>query len=675
MMDQGPARTRCFALIGHAGDGKTSLAESLLHEAGAISKPGSVDSGTSCLDATPEERERRHTLTSSAYSFSHGDIAIHLVDTPGDPNFQGDSQIVVQTVDGAILVVDGIHGAKVGTETMWRATERAGIPVIAFVNHLDHERVDPEAATASLRAIGANAVPIQAVVSGPDGKTALVDLTGNPDTDAWDDATRALHDNLVEAIAETDDDLLERYLEDGELDAAAIAQGLVAAVHSRVLVPVLFGAATEGSGTAALLDAIERLLPSPLDRPAFVDTAGEPIAPDPEGPFAARVFKTVIDRYAGKLSLLRVVSGTAEENASVYNATTETRERFGKLLGLAGAEHPEAGPGGPGALVAVAKLKDTHTGDALTVEKDGVALPPMAVPHGVLSYAISAHEKGDEDKVFASLAKLVEEDPVLQLGRDPATGEFLLTGMGELHIRVTVARLKRLYDVAVDLKTPKVPYRETLTRPAERVEGKLKKQSGGKGMYGVCVLTLEPLPRGSGIVFSDEIVGGAIPRNLIPAVEKGCREAAEAGPLAGYPVVDVKIRCIDGKHHSVDSNEMAFKLAGSFGFKEAMTQGKPTLLEPVMNAEITVPDDHLGDVMGDLSGRRGRVQGTEARGSSQIIKTEVPMAEMLEYASALTSLTGGKGAFHMEFSHYEEVPAQARDQIIADARAASAESG
>jgi elongation factor G len=340
-----------------------------------------------------------------------------------------------------------------------------------------------------------------------------------------------------------------------------------------------------------------------------------------------------------------------------------------------GAEHVEVPEAGPGDVVALAKLKGVHTGDALTQEKGGLVLAPLSIPNGVLSYAVSAKNKSDEDKLFTALGRLAHEDPTLQISRDPSTGEFLLTGMGELHIRVSVQRLRRLYEVDIDLKTPKVPYRETVTRKAENVEGKLKKQTGGKGMFGVCFLSIEPLPRGAGLEFADEIVGGAIPRNLIPAVEKGIVESAAVGPLAGYPVVDVRVRCIDGKFHSVDSNEMAFKLAGSFGFKAAVEAAHPTLLEPIMKAEVTVPDDHLGDVMGDISSRRGRVQGTESRGHSQIVKAEVPMAEMLEYANALTSLTGGKGAFHMEFSHYDEVPAFVRDKIIAEAKAAADREG
>jgi elongation factor G len=676
-------KTRNFALIGHTSDGKTSLGEAILHAAGATPERGSVDDASSVLDHTPEEKTRHHTLTSAVYGFDWDGLHLTLVDTPGDPNFQGDGQVALHALDGAILVVSAVDGAKVGTESMWRAADRAQIPVLGFVSGLDKDRGDFAAATASLKDLGANPIPVVLPIGSGSGLSGLVDLLsmraivdgkeGDVPAEIASEAEEA-RGRLVEAVAECDDELLERYLEEGELSDEEVREGLLAATRSRALVPVLGGSSTTGVGTDLALRMAATLLPSPADRAAFpLDGEEEAtISGDPSGTFTARVFKTVIDRYAGTLSVLRVVSGTIQHDQPVLNATRGERERLGKLLLLQGADHVEVPEAGPGDIVAVAKLKSVHTGDALTQEKGGATLPPIPVPTGVLSYAISAKSKGDEDKVFSSLGRLVEEDPTLTLGRDPATGEFLLTGMGELHIRITAQKLKRLYEVEVDLKTPKVPYRETITRKAEHVEGKLKKQTGGKGMYGVCFLTCEPLPRGGGIVFSDEVVGGAIPRNLIPAVEKGILEAAEAGPLAGYPVVDIKARCIDGKHHSVDSNEMAFKLAGSFGFRAAIQEGRPTLLEPIMKAEISCPDDHLGDVMGDISSRRGRVQGSETRGSTQVVKAEVPMAEMLEYASALTSITGGKGAFHMEFSHYDEVPSNERDKIIEKARSAAA---
>ncbi len=676
MQNVDASRTRSLALIGHMADGKTSLGEAILAAAGAIPAAGSVDDGTSVLDHTPEEKERHHTLSSGLFAFDWDDHHVTLVDTPGDPNFQGDAEIALPALDGGLLVVSAADGPKVGTEKMFRAARSAGVPVLAFVNGMDKDRADFASTLESLRKIDVNAVEIALPIGSGEGLRGVVDLrSGRAIVDGAEtdvpadmaDEVESARGRLVESVAECDDELLERYLEEGELSEEEVRKGLLAATRQGKLVPTMVGAARAGLGAATALAAITELLPSPADRGPVAGVEGE-VAPDPDGPFTARVFKTVIDRYAGTLSVLRVVSGTVKADTPVRNATRDGKTRLGKLLLIRGEEHVDVPEAGPGDVIAVAKLKDVHTGDALTLEKGGTDLPPLEIPSGVISYAIEAHSKGDEDKVFSSLARLVEEDPTLSLGRDPATGEFLLTGMGELHIRITVQKLKRLYEVDVDLKTPKVPYRETVTRKAENVEGKLKKQTGGKGMYGVCFLSVEPKPRGEGLEFSDEIVGGAIPRNLIPAVEKGVLEAAQAGPLAGYPVVDLRVRCIDGKHHSVDSNEMAFKLAGSFGFKAAVEQARPTLLEPIMSVEVQVPDDHVGDVMGDISSRRGRVQTTEARGAAQVVKAEVPMAEMLEYASALTSLTGGTGAFHMEFAHYDEVPAHARDKIIAEAR-------
>ncbi|MCZ6463268.1 MAG: EF-Tu/IF-2/RF-3 family GTPase, partial [Proteobacteria bacterium] len=384
---------------------------------------------------------------------------------------------------------------------------------------------------------------------------------------------------------------------------------------------------------------------------------------------------TQIDRYAGTLSIIRVVSGTIHSDSHALNASTGEKVRVGKLLLLLGEKHEDVPEAGPGDVVAVAKLKDAHTGNVLAGEKSDIHLVEPTLPQGVLSYAIQAKSQGDEDKVYTALGRLVEEDPTLQLGRDASTGEFLLTGMGELHIRTTVQKMRRMFEVEVELKTPKVPYRETITRSVQGVEGKLKKQTGGKGMFGVCYLDVEPKPRGEGVEFVDQIVGGKIPRGLIPAVEKGIYESCEAGPLAGFPVVDIRIKCVDGKYHAVDSNEMAFKLAASFGFKAAVEQARPTLLEPVMTAEISVPDESVGDIMGDISSRRGRVQTSENRGNATVIVAQIPMAEMLEYASALTSLTGGKGEFHMEFSHYDEVPAAVREKIIAGAKAAAEAQG
>ena len=679
--------TRNFALIGHSGDGKTSLGEAILHKAGATPAAGDVTGGTSVLNHLPEEKEGGHTATisSAIYSFDHDEVQLTLVDTPGDPNFQPDGLIALQALDAAIAVVSAVDGSKIGTEKMLGAA--GDLALLAFINGMDRERADFDAAVASLGSIGRTPVPIAIPLGAESGFRGVVDLIGGqlftdagpapiPSEFADEVDTRRLE--LVELVAESDDELLERYLEDGELSEQDVAGGLVKGVHSGTLLPVLCGSATAEIGTEPLLAAIIRLLPSPADRGEWtarpLDGDGEiHVAPDPAATLTAVVFKTIIDRYAGTLSVFRVVSGTLQPDSSVLNATSGEKVRIGKLFALQGEKHLDVTSAGPGQIVAVAKVKGTHTGNVITAEKRGAVLPAPTIPQGVLSYAISPKSQGDEDKVYVSLGRLVEEDPTLQLGREASTGEFLLTGMGELHIRTTVRKLLRMFDCEVELKTPMVPYRETITTKAEHVEGKLKKQTGGKGMFGVCYLTLEPRARGEGFEFSDEIVGGAIPRSLIPAVEKGVLEACETGPLAGYPVVDVKARCIDGKHHSVDSNEMAFKLAGSFAFRTAMAQARPALLEPIMDVEITIPDDSVGDIMGDVSSRRGRVQTSEAKGNATVVVAQVPMSEMLEYSTVLTSLTGGKGDFHMHLSHYEPCPRDVQDKIIAKARAARGE--
>jgi elongation factor G len=686
MKDVAVADTRNFALVGHSADGKTSLAEAILWKAGAIASLGSTTAGSAALVTLPEEKERQGaSVGTSVYGFDCGGKHLTLVDTPGDPNFQGDGQIALHALDAAVLVVSAADGAKVGTERMHRTARDLGLALVAFVNGMDRERADFDAALESIGKLESKlAVVSLPIGSGPE-LGGVIDLlamqaVGEKGVGAIPAAlaeeAAAARSRLVEAVAECDDALLERYLEAGELGDDEVRLGLVAGVRAGRLVPVFAGSATRAIGVETLLRGLMELLPSPAEaRPwkgsDLASGAERALEPRPDAPFAALVFKTVIDRYAGLLSLFRVVSGSAHADMAVVDTTNGARQRFGKLLLVRGAEHVEVPEAGPGDVVAVAKLKDVHTGHALAAEKGGVRLPPLPIPRGVLAYAIAARSKGDEDKLFASLARLVEEDPTLHIDRDPDTGQFLLTGMGELHIRIAAERLRRMFALEIDLQRPRVPYRETLTRRVENVEGKLKKQTGGKGMFGVCYLTVEPLPRGAGFEFADEIVGGSIPRNLIPAVEKGVTEALRQGPLAGFPVVDVRVRCIDGKHHAVDSNEMAFKLAGSFGFKAAAEQARPTLLEPVMTVEVASPDEHMGDIIGDLNSRRGRVQSTEQRGSTSVIKAQVPMAEMLEYASVLTSLTGGKGAFQMAFSHYDEVPGALRDKIVGEAKTAA----
>lgn len=676
--------TRNFAIIGHSGDGKTSLGEAILHRAGATSELGKVDQGTSVLNYLPEERTGHHTasITSHVFAFDWQDHHLTLVDTPGDPNFAGDGEVALQVLDGAVLVVDAVAGAKSGTQRMLTAARALEMPVVAFVNGLDRERADLDAAVQSLADLDAS--PVLLTRPAVDGGTLdllhakLIARDGKEGAIPADvaDEYESHREQLVEAVAEGSDDLLEKYLEEGELSQDEVLEGLAAGTRTGRLLPVLCGSATEVVGIDTVLRDLTELLPSPAERGAWIGRAVDDdtevmVEPTTDAPFTAVVFKTIIDRYAGTLSVLRVVSGTLAHDSGVLNASKTRKTRVGKMFLLKGEEHADVPEAGPGDVVAVAKLKDVHTGDVITREKSGVRLPEPHKPEGVISYAVEAKDRADEDKVFTSLGRLAEEDPALHIGREPSTGEYLLTGMGELHIRTTAHKLARMFDVEMKLHTPKVPYRETVSRRVEHVEGKLKKQTGGAGMYGVCFINLEPLPRGGGIDFDDKIVGGAIPRNLIPAVEKGIIEACQAGPLAGYPVVDVKAECIDGKYHSVDSNEMAFKLAGSFALKAAVEKAGPVLLEPYMSVEIIVPDECVGDVMGDISSRRGTVQTTEARGQSAVVKATVPMSEMLEYATTLTSITAGKGEFHMRFSHYDPLAGKLAEKVIAASKAAA----
>ncbi|MBW2724511.1 MAG: elongation factor G [Deltaproteobacteria bacterium] len=672
-------KTRNFALIGHSGDGKTTLGESIIHVAGVTKIAGRVDDDSSALNYLPEE-QKGHTasITSHVFGFDHSEHHLTLVDTPGDPNFQGDGKIALQALDAAVLLVSAVDGVKAGTEKMLRAAQGAGMPVIVFVNGLDRPEADLDRALESLNSLDITPVTIGLNIGTSDGLEGVVDLVHmnsvtesgrGPIPDSVLEEVQLRRETLIEAVAETSDELIEKYLEAGELSEQELQEGLAAAVHSRQLIPVVCGSALTEVGVSLLLEDLEEYMPSPVDRGEWVgngDAGSEPevVAPTIEAPFSAVVFKTIIDRYTGTLSVMRVVSGVVRADSHILDATTGEKQRVGKLMLLQGEKHIEVAEAGPGDIVAVAKLKHVHTGHVLTEEKGGVHLHELEIPTGVISYAIEAGSGKEDEKIFAALAKLAEEDPSLHIGRDEATGEFLLTGMGELHIRTTGKKLQRMFDLEIHLKTPKVPYRETISAKAEHVEGKLKKQTGGAGMYGVCYIDVEPLPRAEGFEFVDKVVGGSIPKGLIPAVEKGVKEACLRGPLAGYPVVDIRVKCVDGKYHSVDSNEMAFHLAGSFALKAAVQKARPVLLEPYMIAEITVPEESVGDVMGDIAGRRGLVQTTESKGHHCLIVARVPMAEMLDYATTLTSMTGGKGEFHLEYSHYGEVPAKLAAKIV-----------
>jgi elongation factor G len=674
-----------LALIGHAGDGKTTLADSLLLAAGVTNRLGSVEQGTSFMNFTPEEKARRTSISASICSFDHDGATYALIDTPGDSNFTGELVATLNAVDCAALVLSARDGLRVGSEKAYRMARDRGVALIALANKMDIDRADFAGCAKQLeQELGVRVVRLHYPVGSGDAFEGFVDLLsgkmhrlgadgvqiGDPPAGLADELAAA-HLEMVEAVAEGDDTILEKYLETNEISEDEVTATLRKGVREGALLPLLCGAASKNLGGGALLWAMGQVLPDATEMPPRKARRGEQeveLAADASAPVAALVWKSIADRYAGTLSVFRVVSGVVHADSSLLNARTGAKERVGKILRLRGEETKEVKEVHPGEIAAIPKLKDTRAGDTLCDEKHPVQLPSAPPPRGVISFAVEAVDKNDEEKVFEALNRLREEDPSLTLGRDERTGEFLLTGLGQLHIEVTLDRLRRIFHVDVKLKPPKVPYLETIRAKVQNVEGKHKKQSGGRGQFGVCYLTVEPGPRGSGVSFVDEIKGGAIPRQFIPAVEKGVREACARGLFAGFPMTDIVVRCIDGKYHSVDSSEMAFKTAGSKGIKAAIASAKPTLLEPIMNLEVVVPGSFVGDVMGNLNSRRGRVAGVDARGSADVIKAQVPMAEVLSYASDLTSMTGGQGAFSMEFSHYEEVPASIQEKLVAEAK-------
>jgi elongation factor G len=683
-------RIRNIGIVGQGGVGKTFLADALVLAAGATTRLGRVDDGSSLFDFEPEEIRRKTTISTALHHFDWKKCAVTVADTPGYSVFQADTRATLAAMTGAVLVLSPHGEVKVELERAWGWCGELRVPAIAFLSKLDREETDLESALAPVaRALGTRVVPLALPIGSAAGFNGYVDLiTMKACTFAADfgpakegpvpselEALAGEHrDRLLEAIAEADDALLERYLEGGELSEDEMRRGLRQAVLQRTFLPLFVGSAHKGIGVAALLDAAVELLASPAEMPSLgaIDAkSGTPVErpADPTVPFAAFVFKTIIDPFAGKLSVMRVVSGRAISDSAVYNTSRDGKERFGQLLRLEGKKQSPIPAAVAGEICAVAKLKDTATGDTLADEKAPVLLPKLPTFDAVISFAVQPKSKADEEKATQALHKMMEEDPALHIERDAESREIIVSGSGQLHVEVAVERLKRKYGVEVELKAPKVPYRETIKGRAE-VQGKYKKQSGGRGQYGDTWIKLEPLPRGGGFEFVDEIVGGVIPRQYIPAVEKGIREAMHSGVLTGSPVVDFRVRLFDGSYHTVDSSEMAFKIAASMGFKEALQQAKPVLLEPIMHVEVTVPDESMGDVIGDLNSRRGRVLGVDPKPPNQVIRAEVPMAEVLKYAPDLRSMTSGRGDFHMGFSHYEEVPPHLAERVIKEVREA-----
>ncbi|MGQ9688017.1 MAG: elongation factor G [Desulfobaccales bacterium] len=683
------ATIRNLAFIGHSGCGKTSLAEALLFSTGATGRLGKVDDGTSVLDFEPEEIKRKITISSAFHHYTYKKHTVYLADTPGDDNFLADTRAVLHVVDAAVVVIDAVDGIKVGTEKVWQTANEHQLPRLVFINKMDRERANYAQVLTGLKQIlEAQVVPLQYPIGQEAQFKGVVDLIGlkaytggsgtkmeaGPVPDDLKDEVEQWRGDLLNFAAESDDALIEKFLEEGDLSPEEIYRGLRLGTLKGQFVPVLFGATHSNLGYELLLEAINHYLPCPEDRGQVkgVNPATKEevlLGADPDGPLAAQVFKTVADPYAGRLSIFRVFSGTMKSDSTVFNVTKSVPERYGQLFLPEGKGQKPVPEVGPGAIAAVAKLKETVTGDTLGSEAKPVLLPPLSPAKPMITLAVEPKSKGDEDKVFSSIQKLLEEDISLRLTRNAETKEILLSGVGSVHIEATVEKLKRKFGVEVNLKQPKVPYRETI-KGTTKVQGKYKRQSGGRGQYGDTWLEISPLPRGEGFVFEDAIVGGVIPKNYIPSVEKGIVEAMQEGVLGGFPVVDVKVRLYDGSFHEVDSSDMAFKIAGSMGFKKGVQQANPTLLEPIMKLVVTVPEENMGDIIGDLNGRRGRVLGVEAQGRQQVITAHVPMAEVLLYAPDLISKTGGRGSFDMEFSHYEEVPPNLAEKIIAEAQAA-----
>jgi elongation factor G len=688
-MSEKVERIRNIALIGHGGAGKTSLAEAMLYKSGTIKRFGKVEEGNTAMDFEPEELKRRSSISSGFHQFSWKNHTVNLIDTPGDQNFFSDTKSSMQAADGVVVVIDAVDGVKVQTELAWEFAKEFKQPCVIFINKLDRERADfnrtfedakvsfepkpiimqlPIGAEDEFRGV-VHLIRNQAYVYDADGKPQKADIPAG-----MQDMVESERETLIENIAEADDALIERYLEGEALTDEDLIAALRSGTLSHTFVPVVCGSATKNIGIDLLMDFVTTSMPSPIDRGARtgVDpSSGDEIerAPDENAPFSGFVVKTVADPYAGRLSIFRVVSGKLGSDGTFFNANKDTKERFTQLLTIAGKEQKTAASAGPGSIVAVAKLKETRTGDTLCDEANKIKYACAEPLASLISFALTAKSKGEEDKIFISLTKLLEEDPSVRLERVAETKEILLSGLGQIHLETILEKLKRKFSVEAQLNTPKVPYRETIKGKA-RVQGKHKKQTGGHGQFGDCWIQIEPLPRGKGFEFVDAIVGGVIPKTYIPAVEKGIVEASQKGVLAGFPAVDFKVTLDDGSYHQVDSSEMAFKIAGSLAFKKAVEGANPTLLEPIMKVTVTTPEDYMGDIMGDLNGRRGKVLGMDNAGKNQVINAQVPMAEFLSYASDLRSMTGGRGMFTMEFSHYDEVPAQIAEKIIEEANRA-----
>jgi len=689
-MERKSEQLRNVALIAHVGSGKTSLAEAMLFNGKGTSRLGKVDDGTSNFDFEPEEAKRRITISTSIHHCDWKKHIINIIDTPGDDNFLSDTKACLQAADGVIVVLDATAGVKFGTQKVWAFADELKLPRIIYVSKMDRERSDFYGVVEQvMKTFEVKATPVFLPIGAEDKFEGLVDLIkmkayrfakdgsgkfeeSDVPADMKDEADE-WREKMIENIVEADDQVMEKYLDGQELSPQEVEETFVKGTKSGLLIPVTCGSSTLNIGVPQIMNLIVQGLAAPSERPfpqgkrpGKEETTQRKPAPD--APLSALVFKTVADPFAGKLTLLRVCSGTLKSDSTVYNANRGIKEKFGQLLLLEGKKQQPVEAAVPGDIVAIPKLKETATGDTLCAESDPIVYTPTQPLPPVISYAVEAKVKGTEDKLFSSFARLLEEDPTLRLERDQATSEIILSGAGQIHLEATCEKLGRKFGVEVNLKPVKVPYRETIKKPAQGIVYRHKKQSGGRGQFAEVHFDVSPRERGGGYEFENALVGMNVPRNFVPAVEKGLNESLKLGVLAGFPLVDLKVRFYDGKSHEVDSSEMAFKIAASMCLKKAVQEANPTLLEPIMKLEIFVPEDSMGDVMGDLNSRRGRVLGMDTQGRIQVIKAQAPMAEVLKYAIDLNALTAGRGTFKSEFSHYEELPAQLAEKVIAEAK-------
>ncbi len=683
MPEFGLENIRNLCLLSHAGAGKTTLSEAILFSTRVISRLGKTDDGTTTSDYDPDEVKRKISINLTMLPCSWQDTKINLIDTPGYSDFVGDVRAAIRVSEGALIVICAASSIEVGTEQIWAYSEEANLPRFIYINKMDRENADFDRTLGEVQAkFGARCIPLQLPVGAENNFQGIVDLLtmktyiGSPSTEAeipssMQSQADTSREKLVEAVAEVDDNLLDKYLGGEELSLEELNNGLRQATLSGKLVPVLVGSALQNKGVTSLLDAINSFLPPPRAQDVVtVSESGEPetVTPSQDGSLAALVFKTSADPYVGKLTLFRVYTGVIESNSHVWNATRGEAERIGQLFVLRGKNQEPVPKLNAGDIGAVAKLGITSTGDTLCIRDKPLKISPVVFPSPIFSQAVHPRSKADVDKLGTALTRLVEEDPTLQVRKEADTGETILSGMGDTQVEVAAEKMQRKFGVNVELTIPKIPYKETIVASA-KAEHKHKKQSGGHGQFGHVLLALEPLPRGTGIEFVDKIVGGAIPKNYIPAVEKGVNEAVHEGVVAGYPVVDIKATVYDGSFHPVDSSDICFKISGAQALKKGLSQGQPILLEPIMNLTVRMPKDFTGDIIGDLNTKRGRVLGMNPDDGSNVIEAQVPMAEILRYAIDLKSITQGRASYTVSFSHYEETPSNITQKIVADKQA------